>query len=106
MATWIKCEGLPLESTAGPVMAARKRIPDLLEILRSTGRQFQSGKEINLRGLQAMIDAKRDHQPVLCAELTDLINAASEEIGRGNAALALRHLRAAIGVARDAKYRR
>ena len=85
-------------------MHAKRTAEDLLltRTLRATGRRFEAGKPVDLAGLRKSIEVLRDQRPHMFATLMDLIQAAEDEIVRGERDAALKHFRAAIELAESA----
>ena len=101
--TWVECTGGGPAKGVGSMMSVKRTNKDigLANSLRDVGRRFMDGKPIDIAGLSRLIDAHRDEWPQMCATLTDLIQAASDDTARGDRVSALRHFRAAIELAEN-----
>jgi hypothetical protein len=75
---------------------------DLTNALREAARRFQGRKPIDAAALSRLIEARRGEQPLRCAILNDLIQAAQDDTSRGDRESALKHFRAAIEFAEGA----
>jgi hypothetical protein len=69
---------------------------ELTSALRQAGRYCQAGKPYNAAELYRLIEARREHSPVICAALTDLIYEALDADARGDRDAAVEHFREAI----------
>ena len=76
-----------------------KKIPDMIGILRLTGRLFEAGKPIDLASLRQSIEGQRKQRPALCGVLTDIIQKAEDATALGDRPTAMKHYRAAIDAA-------
>jgi hypothetical protein len=101
--TWVECAGGGLAKGAGWMMSAKRTNKDmeLANSLREAGRCCMDGKPIDIAALSVLIEAHRDQWPQMCATLTDLIQAASDDTARGDRVSALNQFRAAIELAEN-----
>jgi hypothetical protein len=73
----------------------------LANALRAAARLLRAGEPVDMAVLRQAIEVQRERRPKMSAAMTDLIQAAEDDIARGDRSAALKDFRIAIELAEE-----